>query len=144
MENSLLFAIILRIFFMTNTHFYMQWCRISTVQCSARVVLVSILGICSMNKLSCSPHVLIRNKKRILNIDGFFTLLKVRKSRNDFFEPTFLPKTKQMNSILLLWNLRLTCFCSFFGGNWRHQKNCEIKWPLALQFSISGSSCGAQ
>ena len=49
--------------------------------------------------------------------------LKVRQSRNDFFKPTFLPKNERTNSTLLLWNLRLTCFHSFFGRNWRHQKD---------------------
>ena len=32
-------------------------------------------------------------------------------------------KNEQMNSTLLLWCLRLTCFCSFIGRNWRHQKD---------------------
>ena len=31
-------------------------------------------------------------------------LLKVRQSRNDFFKLTFLPKTEQMNSTLLLYD----------------------------------------
>ena len=52
-----------------------------------------------------------------------FHLLKVNKSRNDFLEPTFPPKSKWMTSTSLLWNLRLTYFCSFFGRNWRHQKD---------------------
>ena len=51
------------------------------------------------------------------------TPLKVRKSRNDIFKPTFLIKIERTNSTLLLWNLRLTCFCLFFGRNWRHQKD---------------------
>ena len=46
--------------------------------------------------------------------------LKVRKSQNDFFKPTFPPKNEQTNSTLLLWDLTLTCFHSFFGGNWWH------------------------
>ena len=32
-------------------------------------------------------------------------------------------KNQRRNSTLLLWNLRLTCFRLFFGGNWRHQKD---------------------
>ena len=40
-------------------------------------------------------------------------LIKVRKTRNDFFKWTFPPKNKQTNSTLLLWNLRSTSFCSF-------------------------------
>ena len=40
-----------------------------------------------------------------------------------FFKPTFLPKNEQTNSTLLLWYLRSTCFCSFFGRNWRQQKD---------------------
>ena len=59
--------------------------------------------------------------------------IKVRKSQNDFFEPTFSPKNERMNSTLLLWNLRLTCFRSFFGENWWTQKrHFEINWPLAV------------
>ena len=50
-------------------------------------------------------------------------LLKVRKSQNDFFKQTFPPKNERTNSTLLQWNLRSTCFRSFFGGNWRHQKD---------------------
>ena len=46
----------------------------------------------------------------------------MRRQRNDFFKTTILPKNKQTNSTLLLWYLRLT-FCSFFGKNWRHQKD---------------------
>ena len=49
--------------------------------------------------------------------------LKVRQSRNDFFKPTFLSKNEQTNSTLLLWYLRSTCFCLFFGRNRRHQKD---------------------
>ena len=40
-------------------------------------------------------------------------LLKVRKSRNDIFMPTFPLKDGRTNSALLLWNLRWTCFRSF-------------------------------
>ena len=47
---------------------------------------------------------------------------KVRKCQNNFFKKTFPPKNKRTNSTLLLWNLRLTCFHSFFGGNRRPQK----------------------
>ena len=43
-----------------------------------------------------------------------FAILKVRQIRNDFFKLTFLPKKERTNS---------TCFCSFFGRKWRHQKN---------------------
>ena len=61
--------------------------------------------------------------------------LKVRQSRNDFFKPTFLPKNEQMNSTLLLWYLRSTCFRSFFGRNWRQQKvkrHFKINWPFRI------------
>ena len=58
--------------------------------------------------------------------------LKVWQSRNDFFKLTFLPKNEQTNSTLLLWYLRSTCFCSYFGGNWRHQKDIskliDLSW----------------
>ena len=57
--------------------------------------------------------------KKKISIDS----LKVRQSRNDFFKPTFPPQNEQMNSTLLPWNLVSTCFCSFFGRNWRHQKD---------------------
>ena len=30
---------------------------------------------------------------------------------------------ERKNLTLLLWNLRSICFCSFFGRNWRHQKD---------------------
>ena len=49
--------------------------------------------------------------------------LKVRQSWNEFLKPKFPPKNKRRNSTLLLWNLRLTCFCSFYGGNWRQQND---------------------
>ena len=49
--------------------------------------------------------------------------LKVRQSRNYFFKPKFLPKNEQTNLTLLLWYLRSNCFRSFFGRNWRHQKD---------------------
>ena len=48
---------------------------------------------------------------------------KMFQSRTDFFKPTFLPKNERTNSTLLLWYLRSTCFCSFFGRNWRQQKD---------------------
>ena len=35
----------------------------------------------------------------------------------------FLPKNEQINLTLLLWYLMLTCFRSFFGKNWCHQKD---------------------
>ena len=41
-------------------------------------------------------------------------VIKVRHCRNDFFQPTFLPKNELTISTLLLWNLRSTCFRSFF------------------------------
>ena len=52
-----------------------------------------------------------------------FTFTKGQTKSNHFFIWTFPPKNKQTISTLLLWNLRLTCFCSFFGGNWRQQKD---------------------
>ena len=52
-----------------------------------------------------------------------FRPLKVRKSWNYFFKWTFPPKNERTSSTLLLWNLRSTCFRSFFGRNWRHQKD---------------------
>ena len=49
--------------------------------------------------------------------------LKVRQSPNHFFKPMCPPKNKRKNFTLLLLNLRSTCFHSFFGGIWRHQKD---------------------
>ena len=56
-----------------------------------------------------------------LCLSSFLIVLKIRQSRNDFFKLTFLPKNEQTNSTLLIWYLRSTCFCSFFGRNCRHQ-----------------------
>ena len=39
--------------------------------------------------------------------------IKVSKTRKQIVKPWIRPKNKPMNS---------TCFCSFFGRNWRHQK----------------------
>ena len=49
--------------------------------------------------------------------------LKVSKTQKQIVKSWILPKNEQMNSILLLWYLRSTCFRSFFGRNWRHQKD---------------------
>ena len=55
--------------------------------------------------------------------------LKVRQSLNDFFKPTFPPKNKQMNSILLLWDL----FLFVFWKKLKTQKRrFESNWPLVL------------
>ena len=66
----------------------------------------------------------------------FYLKLKVRKSRNDFFKPTFPPKNERTNSTLLLWNLRSTCARSFFGGNWRHQKDISKLFDLYQKTSL--------
>ena len=61
--------------------------------------------------------------------------LKVRQSRNDFLNPTFLPKNERTNSTLLLWYLRLTCFRSFFWKKLKTPKrNFEVNWPLVKIF----------
>ena len=66
-----------------------------------------------------------------LNLSEVLWNLKVRQSWNDFFQPAFFPKNQQRNSMLILWNLRSTCFCSFF---WKKLKTpnryFEINWPL--------------
>ena len=59
--------------------------------------------------------------KTVITLEPF--LLKVWQIWNDFFKPMILPKNEPMNSTLLLWYLRSTCFCSLFGRNWRHQKD---------------------
>ena len=50
-------------------------------------------------------------------------IIKVSKTRKQIVKPWILPKNERMNLTLLLWYLRLTCFRSFFGRNWRHQKD---------------------
>ena len=55
---------------------------------------------------------------------GFLNL--GQKYKNFFFGFIVQMKTLKFsfkNSWSLLWYLRLTCFCSFFGRNWRHQKD---------------------
>ena len=71
---------------------------------------------------------LVRNTHSCINfvklwrkIVGKITCLKVRHCRNDFFKLKILPKNERTNSTLFLWYLRLTCFCSFYGRNRRHQ-----------------------
>ena len=66
-----------------------------------------------------------------------------------FFKPTsgrhFFQKNELTNSTSLLWCLRSTRLCSFFGRNWRHQKdiskltdhyqtNCEINLALIERY----------
>ena len=46
-----------------------------------------------------------------------FELLKVRQSQSDFS---------------IQWNLRSFCFCLFFGGNWRHEKDISKSTDLYL------------
>ena len=60
-----------------------------------------------------------------------WSILKVRQSRHDFFKPMYLPKNERMNSTLLQWNLRSTCFRSCFWKKLRTPKrHFEINWPL--------------
>ena len=55
----------------------------------------------------------------------------------------FLPKTNKW----ICFYYYAMCFCSFFGGNWRHQKkHFEINWPLVLmssKYSVYGSVCNS-
>ena len=62
-----------------------------------------------------------------------YLLLKVSKTWKQIVKPWILPKNKQMNSTLLLWYLRSTCFRSFFGRNWRHQKDISKLTDLYFQ-----------
>ena len=55
-------------------------------------------------------------------------MLKVRQSRNYFFKPTILPKTKRTNLTLLLWYLRLILF--FWKKLKTPKRHFEINWPL--------------
>ena len=72
---------------------------------------------------------------------------KGQKKSKWFFKPTFPPKNEQTNSTLLLWNLRLTCFRSFFLRKLKTAKrHFEIIWPLIqIQWFLSSytylSSC---
>ena len=59
--------------------------------------------------------------------------LKVRQSRNDFFKPSLLPKTNEINLTTMIPQVDLFSFV--FGRNWDTKRHVEIDWPL-----ISGSS----
>ena len=48
--------------------------------------------------------------------------VKVSKSQKRFMIYSILSRKDQKNSAVLLWYLRLNCFCSFFWENWRHHK----------------------
>ena len=52
----------------------------------------------------------------------------------------FLPKNEWTNSTLLVWHLRLTSFRSFFGRNWRYQKDISKLTDLYLAL-FSSPSC---
>ena len=52
--------------------------------------------------------------------------IKVRQSRNDFFQTDVSSKNEWTNSTLLLWNLRSTCFRSFFGRNIGWKKSFRL------------------
>ena len=70
-------------------------------------------------------------------------LIKVRQIWDDFFKPTFLPKKNEQIRLYYL----STCFCSFFGGKWRHQKDISKSTDLyILQNSseISSLNCGSR
>ena len=59
-----------------------------------------------------------------------WNLLKVRQIRNDFFNPTFLPKNERTNSTLLLVDL----FSFVFWKKVKTPKShFEIKWPLDIK-----------
>ena len=69
------------------------------------------------------PSMLIMFLFRIQSFVYQNIFLKVSQRRNYFFKPKFLTKNERMNLTLLLWYLRLTCFRSVFGRNWRRQKD---------------------
>ena len=88
--------------------------------------------ICPCAEISCGIYTIYEKTPKnfspnyllfALHHNGLTSFLKVRQSGNDFFKPTFLPKFERTNSTLLLWYLKSTCFCSFFGRNWRHNKD---------------------
>ena len=97
---------------------------------AAKMILVTFM---------CPSAELSFNSKLILDFFFFWNWaflnwslelsLKVRKSQNDFFK---LTKNERTNSTLLLWNLRSTCFRSFLGRNWRHQKDISKLTDLIL------------
>ena len=63
---------------------------------------------------------------------GLKKVSQVRQIRNDFFRIMFPPKNEQTDSTLLLWYLRLTCFCSFWRKLKTPKSYFEINWPLVL------------
>ena len=73
-----------------------------------------------VHKILISPCFVI---SLLQNENFFWRHIKVSKTRKQIVKSWILPKNEQMNSTLLLWNLRSTCFRSFFGRNWRHQKD---------------------
>ena len=114
-----------------NTWIYMvEWHRVDgAVFCQ----IIFVGGIISMPGHHIEWRVILKKIRiifipltsliREVNGRGHKYSLKVRQSRNDFFKLTFLLKNERTNLTLLLWYLRSTCFRSFFGGNWRHQKD---------------------
>ena len=62
------------------------------------------------------------NSVRKFGLVALIYILKVSKTQKHIVKPRILPKNEQMNSTLLLWYHRLTCFRSIFGRNRRHQK----------------------
>ena len=54
--------------------------------------------------------------------ESTFQFLKGQKISKGFLMSSISSKNERRNSTSLLWYLKSTCFCSFFGGNRRHQK----------------------
>ena len=103
---------------MTFVHFLIRLQLVSHwIRCTTSCPAPWILG--HENDFTSYAHSI----QLVRNFPLFICPLKVSKTRKQIVKPWILPKNEQMNSTLLLWYLRSTCFCSFFGRNQRHQKN---------------------
>ena len=58
-----------------------------------------------------------------VNFEFIILKAKGQKKSKWSFQVDVSSEKRKNKFYLLLWNLRLTCFRSFFGGNWRHQKD---------------------
>ena len=78
----------------------------------------------------CHPKAILKVKQKDLcSVPLSLLNLKVRRIRNDFFKPTFLPKNERTNLTLLLVDLFSIVF-------WKKvktpKKHFEINWPLLI------------
>ena len=79
----------------------------------------------------CHPKAILKVKQKDLcSVPLSLLNLKVRRIRNDFFKPTFLPKNERTNLTLLLVDLFSVVFWKKVKTPKRH---FEINWPLSCQ-----------